>query len=645
MSKTRINELIDILNKDTEAYDKGNPILSENEWNSLYFELCELEEKMNYRLPNSPTQKIHYTKVSSLEEVEHNHPMLSLNKTKNINDLKDFFSPYEYIGMLKMDGLTCSLSYENGVLVSAETRGDGVKGENILHNALVIPSIPKRIPYYEKIIIDGEIICKKNDFADFADTYKNARNFAAGSIRLLDNKECSQRPLTFIAWDIISGVDKPTLSEKLDLLDNLHFTTVPYKVSNNPSSIEDIIWNLTELADAKSYPIDGVVFKFNNCEFFEAQGRTDHHFKGGMAYKFMDETYETNLIGIEWTMGRTGVLTPVAVFQPVEIDGCEVTRASLHNVSIMHQLLGLPYMGQKVEVYKANMIIPQIKSGEISENATFYFHHPKECPICGGEVLLETSSVSDTRNLVCQNPLCDGKLINRLDHFCGKKGLDIRGLSKATLEKLIDWEWINKYEDIFNLENHKMEWMTKSGFGEKSVTNILNSIEIGKTCSLDKFIAALGIPLIGSRAAKDLAKQFGSWEMFVEAINIKFNFYALPNFGSEMHSSLLKFDYSEAIELAKILNIESYIFKQSQSSLNDMTFVITGKLQNYKNRAELKSKIESLGGKVVDSISSKTTYLINNDINSSSSKNKKAKDLNIPIITEEEFEKSMLKDG
>ena len=639
MSKTRINELIDILNKDTEAYDKGNPILSENEWNSLYFELCDLEEKMNYRLPNSPTQKIHYAKVSSLEEVEHNHPMLSLNKTKNINDLKDFFSPYEYIGMLKMDGLTCSLSYENGVLVSAETRGDGVKGENVLHNALVIPSIPKRIPCYEKITIDGEIICKKNDFADFSDNYKNARNFAAGSIRLLDNKECSQRPLTFVAWDIISSVDKSTLSEKLDLLNNLHFTTVPYKVSNNPSSIEDIIWNLTELADAKSYPIDGVVFKFNNCKFFEAQGRTDHHFKGGMAYKFMDETYETNLIDVEWTMGRTGVLTPVAVFQPVEIDGCEVTRASLHNVSIMNEILGVPYVNQEIKVFKANQIIPQIKSAHKSMlvDNKFLFA-PRTCPICGEATSIKESD-SGTKELLCTNPQCEGKLINRLDHFCGKKGLDIKGLSKATLEKLVDWEWINKYEDIFNLENHKMEWITKSGFGEKSVTNILNSIEIGKTCALDKFIAALGIPLIGSRAAKDLAKQFGSWEMFIEAINIKFNFYALPNFGSEMHSSLLKFDYSEAIELAKILNIEPYIFKQSQSSLNDMTFVITGKLQNYKNRVELKSKIESLGGKVVDSISSKTTYLINNDINSSSSKNKKAKDLNIPIITEEEFER------
>lgn len=639
MSKTRINELIDILNKDTEAYDKGNPILSENEWNSLYFELCDLEEKMNYRLPNSPTQKIHYTKVSSLEEVEHNHPMLSLNKTKNINELKDFFSPYEYIGMLKMDGLTCSLSYENGVLVSAETRGNGVKGENILHNALVISSIPKRIPYYEKITIDGEIICKKNDFADFADAYKNARNFAAGSIRLLDNKECSQRPLTFVAWDIISGVDKSTLSEKLDLLDNLHFTTVPYKVSNNPSSIEDIIWNLTELADAKSYPIDGVVFKFNNCEFFEAQGRTDHHFKGGMAYKFMDETYKTELLDIEYTMGRTGVLTPVAIFKTIEIDGCDVSRASMHNISVMKDLLDRPYQTQKLNIFKANQIIPQIKSAEkYTEKTVYYIDIPKECPVCGGATEVH-ESISGTVELLCTNSQCEGKLINRLDHFCGKKGLDIKGLSKATLEKLIDWGWVKNYEDIFNLENHKMEWITKSGFGEKSVTNILNSIEIGKTCALDKFIAALGIPLIGSRAAKDLAKQFGSWEMFIEAVNIKFNFYALPNFGSEMHSSLLKFDYSEAIELAKILNIEHYIFKQSQSSLNDMTFVITGKLQNYKNRAELKSKIESLGGKVVDSISSKTTYLINNDINSSSSKNKKAKDLNIPIITEEEFER------
>ena len=305
----------------------------------------------------------------------------------------------------------------------------------------------------------------------------------------------------------------------------------------------------------------------------------------------------------------------------------------------MHQLLGKPYLGQRVEVYKANMIIPQIKSGEISENAIFYFDIPNKCPHCEGEVLLEVSWESDTQNLVCQNPMCDGKLINRLDHFCGKKGLDIKGLSKTTLDKLIEWDWVKSYEDIFNLYIYKTEWINKPGFGEKSVNNILNAINESKNCDLDKFIAALGIPLIGSRASKDLSNHFGSWTDFINAIETKFKFYDLPNFGEKMHLSLIKFDYSEAILLANTyLDITTDEPKTADvASLEGKTFVITGKLDKHKNRDALKALIEGLGGKVSGSISGKTDYLINNDVSSTSSKNIAAKKLNIPVISEEQF--------
>ena len=640
----RIKELIDELNYHTKLYDEGNPILTDEQWDELYFELVGLENLTGIYLGNSPTQKIIYNVLNDLKKVRHDHPMLSLQKTQSIDEINNFIGNKPYIIMLKIDGLTCSLGYENGRLVSAETRGDGEIGEDVLHNANVIKNIPKKIPYKGKLTIDGEIICKTHIFKKYyAEEYKNPRNFASGSIRLLDSRECDERCLSFIAWDAVNFyTDKIfTLSERLAFLQELGFEVTDFDTISKFN--EDTIEFFKDSANRQGIPIDGLVVKYNDCKYYDSLGSTDHHFRGGIAFKFYDETYSTYLDGIEWTMGRTGVLTPVAVFAPVEIDGCEVTRASLHNVNIMHQLLGKPYLGQRVEVYKANMIIPQIKSGEISENAIFYFDIPNKCPHCGGEVLLEVSSDSDTKNLVCQIPMCDGRLINRLDHFCGKKGLDIRGLSKATLEKLIDWEWVKSYADIFKLSQYKSAWVSKPGFGEKSVSNILNAIEESRNCSLDKFIAALGIPLIGTRAAKDLDQQFWAWPNFIEAVETNFKFYNLPNFGIEMHNSIMKFDYTEAIMLANdYINVLASEYgtqeeEAVESELKDKTVVITGKLNAFKNRDALKEKIESLGGKVSGSISGKTNYLINNDVNSTSSKNAAAKKLNIPIISEEDF--------
>lgn len=636
----RIKELIETLNYNTKLYDEGHPIMTDKEWDELYFELCGLELESGMYFASSPTQKVNYQVVNELNKVKHNHPMLSLQKTQSIDDVVNFIGKKEPIIMLKIDGLTCSLTYENGELVAAETRGNGEIGEDILHNALVVRNIPNKIPFKGRLVVDGEIICKYDVFTAYIE-YKNPRNFASGSIRLLNSEECRTRHLSFIAWDLIEaeGLTFNKLNEKLSYLTDNYFEVVPYTTYEYFN--EDLIQGLQNTASNYKLPIDGLVIKYNDCNYYESLGRTEHHFRGGIAFKFYDETYETKLIGIEWTMGRTGILTPVAVFEPVEIDGCEVSRASMHNVSILGEILGLPYVGQKIEVYKANQIIPQIKSAVKSDIlGGKYLFAPKQCPICGGETSLEVSSVSDTRNLVCQNPNCEGKLINKLDHFCGKKGLDIKGLSKATLEKLMDWDWIKNYEDIFNLTNYKTEWVNKTGFGEKSVSNILNAIEEGKTCELDKFIAALGIPLIGSRAAKDLANEFGTWTNFINAIETNFKFYVLPNFGWEMHNSLVNFDYSEAKILAeKYISICDKAADKAEtvSELKDKTVVITGKLVAFKNRDALKEKIESLGGKVSGSISGKTDYLINNDVNSTSSKNTSAKKLNIPIISEEEF--------
>lgn len=640
----RIKYLVEYLNNCTTAYDEGNPIISDEEWDNLYFELVQLEDISGLILNNSPTQTIHYEVVNSLSKVSHNHKMLSLEKTKSTDDLIAFVGKNPFLMMLKMDGLTCSLTYENGELISAETRGNGFIGEDILHNAKVLSSIPKMIPYKGKLVIDGEVVCTYKDFETFASEYKNPRNFAAGSIRLLDANECAQRKLTFVAWEVIQGFDDmPYLDNRLDLIANYGFITVPYLYFGTGSDAMQIgIDELKDQAEEYGYPIDGIVVKFNDINYSKSLGETSHHFKNALAYKFYDEVYGTYLRYIEWTMGRTGILTPVAVFEPIDIDGSTVERASLHNLSILKELNGgYSLVGDKLYVYKANQIIPQIDSWEHMQeyNDEACLDIPKVCPICGGSTSQRTDISSTV--LVCDNPQCDGKLINKLDHFCGKKGLDIKGLSKATLEKLIDWGWVSCISDIFTLSTHTNEWVQKTGFGPKSVEKVLNAIEISKSTNLHQFIASLGVPLIGTTASKKLETKFNDWQSFMQAVESGYKFYDLPDFGVEMHNALSKFDYAEAKYIADnfitFISITPNLPNANEKSLTGMTFVITGKVNHFKNRDELKTLIESLGGKVVGSVSKNTTYLINNDINSTSAKNKSAQSLGIPILTEEMF--------
>lgn len=645
-----MENLITELNKATVAYDKGEPIMSDKEWDDLYFELQSLEKKYGQSLENSPTRKIHFEKVSELKKVKHSHPMLSLDKTKDIDVIKSFFGDKDRIAMCKMDGLTCSLTYENGKLISAETRGDGIVGEDITHNALVIPSIPNRINYSERLVIDGEIICTYYDFENFKDEYKNPRNFASGSIRLLDSKECANRKLTFVAWDVIEGMSGKLLTENLQELNKLGFNIVPITVSD---TVEVQIDTIKDFAKVFGYPIDGVVFKFNDIEYGKSLGATDHHFKNAIAYKFYDETYSTRLITIHWTMGRTGVLTPVAIFEPIEIDGTIVERASLHNYSVMREIMGnCAYVGQKIEVFKANQIIPQIKSalkmsyGDVISRGGVSANDELECcPICGGGTEI-IKSADGIMNMYCSNPNCEGKLINRIDHYCSKKGLDIKGLSKATLEKLIDWGWISNIQDIYNLKDIKEEWISKPGFGVKSVNNILSAIEESKKCKLENFISAIGIPLIGRTVSKELVKYINDYDDFKEKIKNNYDFSDIEGFGPAMNKAIHDFDYTSADAIYyTYLTIEQpqkEEITEGGSSLEGMTFVITGKLKSFKNRDELKAVIESKGGKVAGSVSKNTSYLINNDNLSTTAKNKKAQELGIPIITEETFKQKFL---
>ena len=500
--ETKLLNLIDLANNLTRDYDLGHPTVSDESWDNLYFQIQELEEKLGIYYKHSPTQHIPYDVVNQLNKVEHGHKMLSLQKTKDLSEIEKFLDNSDSLIMLKMDGLTCSLTYIDGELVSAETRGNGIIGEDILHNALQIRSIPNYIPRISgKLVVDGEIICTTKNFEMFASEYKNPRNFAAGSIRLLDSKECAKRKLSFIAWDVIEGLDQyDLLSERLAHIENYGFTIVPYvfypawDAADNNVPLEDMIEHLKIMAEKDGYPIDGAVAKFNSVPYGKSLGETSHHFKNAMAYKFYDETYPTTLTKIEWTMGRTGVLTPVAVFEPIEIDGTIVERANLHNLSILKDTLhGRGWQGQKIEVFKANMIIPQIASAEEDDERTkYYFMKPSLCPICKNPT--RTKQENNSEFLYCDNDACEGKLINRLDHFCGKKGLDIKGLSKATLEKLIDWGWVSNQHRLFSLKEYRNEWIKKPGFGPKSVDKILDAIETASHTEFHQYLSSLGIP-------------------------------------------------------------------------------------------------------------------------------------------------------
>ena len=634
-----IRELIDKLNYYTELYDKGTPQISDEEWDNMYFKLSKLEQENLIFYPDSPTQRINYTIKSKLDKVIHDQPpMLSLDKTKDVNTVSSFVKGHDWFGMFKMDGLSCRLVYENGNLIQASTRGNGIEGEDITHNAEVIKSIPRSIPYYDSAIVDGEIICDLWTFNDkFADNYANPRNLAAGSIRQLSNKECENRSLTFVAWDLVKGCDDIDFNFwRLEKLDEWGFITVPRV--GDAETIEDAIDFLERENNAAYYPIDGFVFKFESKSYGESLGRTEHHFKNAIAYKFYDEEYETELLDIDWTMGRTGVLTPVAVFKPVDDGDSIIERASLHNVSVMKEMLGIPYKNQKIWVYKANMIIPQISKAEHIGGEPIIDPTMKMiCPYCG-EIIEIVESDSGVLNAMCGNPSCEGKLENKIDHYLGKKGLDAKGISKATIGKCIEWGWLNNISDVYKLKDYRNEWIKKQGFGIASVDKILNAIENSKNCELASFISAIGIPLVGRTIAKEIIKYYESWSDFREAVGGDWTEF--EGFGPEISKAINNFDYTEADKCAgmlsfKILEIQPKV--TLAAAIKDKKFCATGKVTHFANRDALKADIEAKGGKLVNSVTSKTDYLITNTPDSGTAKNRDAQRLGVKIITEEEY--------
>ena len=628
------------LNMWTKAYDEGHPIVSDKKWDEAYFRLVDLENKANIHLPNSPTQKVVYEVQTELKKVTHNHPMLSADKTKDWDKFVQYFGDKDVIGMLKLDGLTLSLRYVDGHLVSAETRGDGEIGEDVTMNATTIASIPKYIDYTDELIIDGEIICRYCDFTAFSGEYANPRNFAAGSIRLLDPNECKKRNLTFVAWHVVKGLTND-VAKNLNHLVGLGFLTTPWTSSFDWDAKEYLI----DCAKELSYPIDGLIGRFMDREYGDSLGATSHHSKAIYAFKFYDETVQARLNTIKWQIGRSGVLTPIACFDPIEIEGTTVERASLHNYSVMRETLGpCAYIGEPLQVYKANQIIPQILPVDdkwrydygyvVSHCGVSANDEPEFCPCCEKPVYRRVSD-SGVENYYCENPQCEGRLVERLEHFCDrKKGLDIRGLSEQTLEKLVDWKWVESIKDLYNLSSRQREWKNKPGFGEKSVDNILVAIENSKHTTLEKFISAIGIPLIGERVSKILAEKCESWETFRNLIEKdSFSFEEWDGFGYEMNRELKQFNYDEADELAKIFTF-AIVEKAGNDILKGKTFVITGKLS--RKRDEIKAEIESLGGKVGSSITAKTDYLIANQPENTTKYNT-ALAKGIPIITEEEY--------
>lgn len=608
-------------------YNTDSPIMSD-------FEYDKLVEEYGDELPVGAPILDSIKKVHIIDR-----PMLSLDKVHSIEEINAFKKDKVLIASVKCDGLSVRLVYENGELVSANTRGDGYIGGDITEHAHYIKGIPLIIPKSGHVVIDGEVVILKKDFD--SNCFKNQRNAAAGALALLNMNEVKSRKLSFIMWDIISIDDSNILTylDKIITAKDYDFDVVPFYIIRSEEDIEEALEVCQRRAEERGIPYDGVVFKYDNIEYGESLGATAHHFRDAIAWKPAIKEYETEVKDIEWTMGRTGQLTPVLIYNDIDIDGSTCNRASLHNITIMKQLMGEIYPGQKVFIYKANEIVPQVSYAQTDNpNIIPTFQIPTECPYCGGDIEIRRNNNSEV--LYCINPNCNGKLINRLDHFCGKKGLDIKGLSKITLEKLINYGWLNNIEDIFKLEEYKTEWANKPGFGTVSVNKILNAIEDSKKSPTSKFICAIGIPLIGKVASEALTKKFGNYKTFREAVNNNSQeLYDIAGIGEVMIQTLLNYDFTEVDSIFDkyIKEMRPVVFVSVSKKLEGKTFVITGKLKTFKNRNEIKSAIEKEGGKVTDSVSSKTNYLINNDVESTSSKNLKAKQLNIPIITEEQF--------
>lgn len=634
----KIGFLTKLLNKYADAYYNNEPIATDEEYDNLYKQLEKLEKETGYKYSNSPINRVGYVVQNNIKKSDHSDmPMLSLKKIHSIQEIKDFKKDKECIMSLKADGLTIRLTYKNGILVKGETRGDGLIGSDITHNVQVFQEVPHIIPLSGTVIIDGEAIVTNKDFEEVNKNveipFKLQRSLASGSVALLDPAVTKSRKITFLAWNFIQGSFANTYIERFKELENMGFFVVPH-IDLQEETIEEDIELLKNRAKQDGIPIDGIVISYDDISYGKSLGKTDHHFNNGVAYKFEDEIQETTILGFDWTMGRTGVLTPVAVFHPVEIDGTEVTRASCHNLTYLKNMcLGI---GDHIGVYKANMIIPQIK---LNYTNSSNFNIPLTCPICGH--ITEIKKEEETEVLYCTNDNCQGKIIGKFTHFVSKKAMNIDGISESTIETLVDLSLLKEYSDFYHLSEHQEILKELKGYGPKKIQNMLDSIEKSRKCKLDNLITSLGIPLIGKTASKILSTVCnGDYWDFCAHMDSSYDWTMHDGFGEEMMKSLYSwwlFNRKIFDNLGKELEIQKPdTNSKPKFDLQEQTFCITGSLIKFENRDELVKLIEHNNGKVVSGVSKKTNYLICNE-KSNSSKYKKAEDLGIPIITEEDF--------
>ncbi|SFA79656.1 DNA ligase (NAD+) [Acetitomaculum ruminis DSM 5522] len=638
----RIKELINILNEASKAYYQGEKeIMTNLEYDALYDELEKLQNETGIVPANSPTVNVGYEVLSNLEKERHESPMLSLDKTKEVESLKSFLNGKEAVLSWKLDGLTVVLTYENGELAKAVTRGNGEIGEVITQNARTFKNIPLKIPFKKKLVIRAEAVIKYVDFEQInesleaKDKFKNPRNLCSGSVRQLDSSITAKRNVNAIVFALVSAEDVEFGNSRMnqfEWLSNQGFEVVYHQLVN-PDNLEDAVKNFESKIADNSFPSDGLVLVLEDISYGESLGTTAKFPRNAMAFKWKDEIAKTHLLDIEWSASRTGLLNPVAVFEPVELEGTTVSRASVHNVSILKELkLGI---GDEISVYKANMIIPQIASNETeSGNCSI----PDKCPVCGGNT--EIKKVNDGEFLYCKNPLCIAKKIKQLSLMVSRDALNIEGLSEATLEKFINQGIIHNVTDLFSLSDSKERIVEMEGFGEKSYENLVKEIENKKETNLYRIIYALGIPNIGLSMAKLICKNFeDDPEKVIYAKEEEL--LSISGIGDILAKSFTQyFQNPENLSLYNNLLNNIKLVKETNDTPQKFagkTFVITGSVNHFANRNELKAEIEKMGGKVTGSVTKNTDYLINNDITSNSSKNKKAKELGIPIITEEEY--------
>jgi DNA ligase (NAD+) len=649
----RMKELVYILNKASKVYyQENNEIMSNFDYDKLYDELVELEKITGVTMSDSPTIKVGYTLLSSLPKEKHKTKMLSLDKTKEVIALKDWIGDKEGILSWKLDGLTIVLTYNNGELVKAVTRGNGEIGEVITNNAKVFKNIPLNISYKKELIIRGEAVIKYSDFKIINDSiidkdkYKNPRNLCSGTVRQLNNEITAKRNVNFFAFSLVEANDidfKDSKINQFKWLESLGFDTVEISIVNK-NNLEDSIKTFEEKIIDNDFGSDGLVLTYNSISYSNSLGQTSKFPRHSIAFKWSDELKETKLINIEWSASRTGAINPIAVFEPIELEGTTVKRASLHNVSILEKLELIE--GDTIEVYKANMIIPQVAKNlskveqDDSNDSMRKISLPHKCPVCGGDV--EIKQVNDVKVLYCLNVDCQAKKIKAFTHFVGRDAMNIEGLSESTIQKFIDKGFIKTFADIYRIENHREDIVLMEGFGEKSYINLINSIEKSKKVLLPNFIYSLGIINVGLSNAKLLCKYFDyDFDKIISASEEEF--IEIEGYGAIIARSIEEY-FSNEDNIQNIKELLEFIaFEEVELSNNNTlegkTFVITGSLEVYSNRKELKEYIESLGGKVTGSVTSKTNYLINNNVESSSSKNKKAKELGVPIINEEDFQK------